>query len=548
MNKVRSYICLLLLGAIFYGCQEDDTQFGPVTAPSNLVVDVAIAPDNSGNVSVTASANDALYYHVYFQAGADPVVISDDETANYRYTQSGAYTQEISVVAFGAGGVSTSSAVVIDLVVILEVDPVLLANLAGEPGEGKTWIWDASNAGHFGVGAVSETFPNFFSAAANQLNPCLYDDQLTFAHDGQGNYSYTLETQSTVFTNWAEVKRFFPDATPNQFEDECLNIDDQIMTETSFVVVEDSETGKSYLTVEESTLSYWSGAMEYEIVELTADKLVVRGIQIPFDPPGEDLAWYHTFVPADDGGPALCSAFTGASGSGNNDVLVWAEEFDEPGAPCADTWSYNLGNGDNGWGNGEAQYYTDRSENVIVENGNLVITARAEDFEGFGYTSARLITFQNFDFEYGRVEARAKLPTGGGTWPAIWLLGSDFQTETWPACGEMDIMEHVGNQQDRIFSSLHYPGNSGGNAVTEDIDIPGVSEEFHVYGLNWTPDIIEFSVDGNIYHTIPNNTTLPFDNEFFIIVNVAMGGTFGGNIDPAFDSSSMEIDYIRVYQ
>lgn len=547
MKEFKKYLFYSLL-VLAFACQEDDNEFGAVTAPTDLTVTVDIAPDNSGNVAVNASASGALYYHVYFLSGADPVVISDGETANFRYVQSGTYTQEISVVAFGAGGVSTSAAVVVDLTVILQVDPVLLENLAGAPGEGKTWIWDSSNAGHFGVGAVSETFPNFFSAGANQLNPCLYDDQLTFEHDGQGNYRYTIETQAATFINWAEIRRFFPDITPVQFEDQCLNIDDQILIDTSFVIVEDPDAGKTFLTVEESTLSYWSGAMEYEIVELTEDKLVVRGIQIPFDPPGEDLAWYHTFVPADDGGPALCSAFTGATGSGNNDVLVWAEEFDEPGAPCSDTWSYNLGNGDNGWGNGESQYYTDRPENVIVENGNLVITARAEEFEGFDYTSARLITFQNFDFEYGRVEARAKLPTGGGTWPAIWLLGSDFQTETWPACGEMDIMEHVGNLQDRIFSSLHYPGNSGGNAVSQDINVPGVSDTFHTYGLNWTPDIIEFSVDGEVYHTIPNNSTLPFDNEFFIIVNVAMGGNFGGNIDPAFESSSMEIDYIRVYQ
>lgn len=547
MKEFKKYLFYTLL-VLAFACQEDDNEFGAVTAPTDLTVTVDIAPDNSGNVAVNASAAGALYYHVYFLSGADPVVISDGETANFRYVQSGTYTQEISVVAFGAGGVSTSTAVVVDLTVILQVDPVLLENLAGAPGEGKTWIWDSSNAGHFGVGAVSETFPNFFSAGANQLNPCLYDDLLTFEHDGQGNYRYTIETQAATFINWAEIRRFFPDITPVQFEDQCLNIDDQILIDTAFVIVEDPEAGKTFLTVEESTLSYWSGAMEYEIVELTEDKLVVRGIQIPFDPPGEDLAWYHTFVPADDGGPALCSAFTGATGSGSNDVLVWAEEFDEPGAPCSDTWSYNLGNGDNGWGNGESQYYTDRPENVIVENGNLVITARAEEFEGFDYTSARLITFQNFDFEYGRVEARAKLPTGGGTWPAIWLIGSDFQTETWPACGEMDIMEHVGNLQDRIFSSLHYPGNSGGNAVSQDINVPGVSDTFHTYGLNWTPDIIEFSVDGEVYHTIPNNSNLPFDNEFFIIVNVAMGGSFGGNIDPAFESSSMEIDYIRVYQ
>ena len=181
-------------------------------------------------------------------------------------------------------------------------------------------------------------------------------------------------------------------------------------------------------------------------------------------------------------------------------------------------------------------------------NGVLKITAKAESFQGSDYTSGRVKTNQNFDFTYGRIEARAKLPTGGGTWPAIWMLGSDYQTNTWPACGEMDIMEHVGNIQDEVFSSLHYPGNSGGNAISQSINVSGASDEFHVYGLEWTDDEIKFSVDGNVYHTVANTQLLPFDSDFFIILNVAMGGSFGGNIDPSFESSSMEIDYIRVYQ
>ncbi|MBT8255091.1 MAG: glycoside hydrolase family 16 protein, partial [Bacteroidia bacterium] len=115
-------------------------------------------------------------------------------------------------------------------------------------------------------------------------------------------------------------------------------------------------------------------------------------------------------------------------------------------------------------------------------------------------------------------------------------------------CGEMDIMEHVGNDQDRIFSSLHYPGNSGGNAQTESVVVPGVSDDFHIYTMDWTPDEIRFSVDGNVYHTFPNSTGLPFDHPFFLIVNVAMGGNFGGTIDPNFVESTMEIDYIRVYE
>jgi len=183
-----------------------------------------------------------------------------------------------------------------------------------------------------------------------------------------------------------------------------------------------------------------------------------------------------------------------------------------------------------------------------VADGKLKITAQRESFMGSNFTSARLKTQDLYEFTFGRVEVMAKLPDGGGTWPAIWMLGADFETNPWPAAGEMDIMEHVGNQQNKIFSSLHYPGNSGGNAVTESVDIPNVSSEFHKYEINWAEGVITFSVDDTVFHTFINSDSVPFNKDFFLILNVAMGGTFGGVIDPLFSSSSMEVEYVRVYQ
>ncbi|NND88980.1 MAG: glycoside hydrolase family 16 protein, partial [Flavobacteriaceae bacterium] len=169
-------------------------------------------------------------------------------------------------------------------------------------------------------------------------------------------------------------------------------------------------------------------------------------------------------------------------------------------------------------------------------------------FSGSDFTSARLKTKDKFEFQYGRVEMRAKLPTGGGTWPAFWMLGADIDSNPWPGAGEIDIMEHVGNEQDRIYSTLHFPGNSGGDSIGSSTIISDVSEEFHVYEANWTANSIEFSVDGNVFYVFDNDPALPFNKDFFLLINVAMGGNFGGTIDPAFEMSTLEVDYIRVYQ
>lgn len=227
--------------------------------------------------------------------------------------------------------------------------------------------------------------------------------------------------------------------------------------------------------------------------------------------------------------------------------LIWSDEFNQNGAPDASKWGYDIGTGAGGWGNAELQYYTNRPENAVVRDGVLRITAIKENFSGSAYTSARLLTRGKFSFKYGKVEVRAKMPAGGGTWPAAWMLGNNIGTVGWPNCGEIDILEHKGNEPNRIFGTLHYPGRFGGNPDGSSRYITNATTEFHIYSVEWTVSSIRFFVDGQLYHTAANSSALPFNQEFFLLVNLAMGGTFGGNVDPAFTSATYEIDYIRVF-
>lgn len=228
--------------------------------------------------------------------------------------------------------------------------------------------------------------------------------------------------------------------------------------------------------------------------------------------------------------------------------LVWSDEFNTDGAPDPTKWGYDIGTGGDGWGNNELEYYTNRPENAIVENGVLKITAIKESFSGSAYTSARILSKDKFDFMYGKVEVKAKLPSGVGTWPAIWMLGSNINTVSWPACGEMDIMEHRGSELNKIFGTLHYPGRSGANADGNTKMISNATTAFHIYTLEWTASSIKIFVDDELYHTVTNSAGIPFNHNFFFIMNVAIGGNFGGSVDPAFTADSMEVDYIRVYQ
>jgi beta-glucanase (GH16 family) len=234
--------------------------------------------------------------------------------------------------------------------------------------------------------------------------------------------------------------------------------------------------------------------------------------------------------------------------------LAWEDNFDGPDLNTGN-WRYDVGA--SGWGNNELQNYTS-GDNVEIVDGILVITAEKEDnFQVPGsYTSTRITTYGKQEFTYGRMEIRAKLPSGRGIWPAIWMLGSSFETKIWPACGEIDIMEYVGYEPDVIHSTVHTPSGyrDEGNGSSRTLET--AEEAFHVYGALWTEREIRFYVDSpsNITHiykpTVRNADTWPFNEPQFFILNVAVGGTWGGaqGIDDTIFPQAMEIDYVRVYQ
>ena len=247
--------------------------------------------------------------------------------------------------------------------------------------------------------------------------------------------------------------------------------------------------------------------------------------------------------------PFALATAQGAAPSASRE-LVWSDEFEGSGIDRS-SWTFDLGAG--GWGNGEFECYTDRPENARVEDGCLVIEARREKYKGSYYTSARLKTQGLRSFEYGRVEARIKLPGGMGIWPAFWLLGDDIASIGWPACGEIDVMEHIGKDPPGVYGTMHGPGYSGALGVSKRLDA-GVdaSADFHVYAVEWGPGSIRWYFDGREYFaTSPSDVqgkAWAFDKGFFVILNLAVGGNWPGPValDTPFPSR-MFVDYVRVY-
>lgn len=241
-------------------------------------------------------------------------------------------------------------------------------------------------------------------------------------------------------------------------------------------------------------------------------------------------------------------------------TLVWEDNFDRTSAtdslPDATKWGYNIGTGANGWGNNELQYYTSRPENVVLNTeGMLAITAIKEPYSGSNYTSGRILTQGLYENAYGRYEARIKLPWGQGVWPAFWLLGDNSSGAGWPTIGEIDIMEYRGQEPTIVHGSVHGPGYSGGEAITKSYNLLNdrFDTDFHVFGIEWGPAYINYYVDDVLYNQItPADVTgdWVFDsNKFYIIMNVAVGGSFAGNpnVETVFPQT-MLVDYVRVYQ
>lgn len=545
-NSLKNLAKFLLLLVLVSSCQDDDRTFGSLTAPSNMTLTAEIVGedsanpygDGSGQVNLVAKADNAISYKFTFSDMSS--IASPTGTAQKQFTTNGVNTYTITAIAYGRGGVSTTKT--IEVIVLSNFsDDEAVQMLTG--GGSKVWYWAAALPGHLGVGpnnsdATQNYLPVWYAAAPFEKagspdSNCLYENVLTFTKDGN-TLKYTLDNGGRTFFNAAYNSVGGSASTSDQCSPFDVSGQKIVQLAPSNSVVAPANTrGTSMIFSDGGFMGYYIGQNTYEILELTNTKMVVRAVM--GNDPG--LAWYHTFTTTPPNGGGNDPDFTN---------LVWEDNFDTDGAPNPANWVYDLGTGTNGWGNNEAQTYTNSASNVVVQGGMLKITAKKE--ANGTYTSARIKTEGKKQFTYGKIEFKAKLPSGGGTWPALWALGANYQTNPWPACGEIDVMEHVGNQQNVIHGSLHYPGNSGGNANTGSTTVPGASDGFHVYTVIWHQNSIKFYVDGTQYHSYNNNPASPFNADFFLIMNVAMGGNFGGAIDPAFTQSTMEVDYVRVYQ
>lgn len=545
-----TYLIALLIPLI--GCQDDDASFGDIVAPSNVQISAEIVGadtnnpfgDGSGFVNLTASADNALNYNFSFGDGTSEVAPSGKVTHRFSLVGTNAYT--VVVNAVGVGGIQSSTSITIEVFSSFD-DLEAKELLSGGPGSSKTWYWAAAEVGHLGVGPANDTFgsgywfPEWYAAqpfekGGDPESSCIYEDELIFSMDANDQLTYELNNNGQTYFNGAHEGVVGGSAG----YDFCYDFDTSGVSIVSLspsdelTVTPDpdfSSRGTVLNFSDNNFMGYYVGSSSYEILELTETTLIVR----TYDPLNAALAWYHTFS----------TSAPSAGFESDYNTLIWSDEFDQAGAPNPANWTYDLGGG--GWGNQESQVYTNDAENVIVEDGLLKITAKADGIGG--YTSARIKSENLFEFTYGRVEVRAKLPEGGGTWPAIWMLGANFDTVGWPDCGEIDIMEHVGNNPNVIHGTLHFPGNSGGNAVGNSTTVATATTEFHDYTVEWSPSAIKFVVDNEVvYHTFANTSSVPYNHDFFLILNVAMGGSFGGTIDPSFTESAMEIDYVRVYQ
>jgi beta-glucanase (GH16 family) len=242
--------------------------------------------------------------------------------------------------------------------------------------------------------------------------------------------------------------------------------------------------------------------------------------------------------------------------------LVWSDEFNGTNGSAVDSSKWASETGGGGWGNNELEYYTSRLQNAWQQDGNLVIKVEAEKHTGAdgvsrNYTSARLKTLGKFSQTYGRFEARMKIPRGQGIWPAFWMLGNDIDQPGWPDCGEIDIMENIGKEPSVVHGTIHGPGYSGAGGIGSSFSLPGTpsfADDFHIFAVEWEPNLIRFYVDDHLYATrtpadLPKGAKWVYDHPFFILLNVAVGGEWPGNPDAtSIFPQTMLVDYVRVYE
>lgn len=538
--KNLKYKILAAFGILFVlmGCQEDDATFGDIVAPSNLMVTANIVGqdtdnpngDGSGMVNLSASADNAISYK-YFYNGME--VNSPSGSIDALFTNLGVNTYEVVVIAYGKGGVSTSTSISLDVLATYSPPEDLVEKLVGD--DTKVWRVKSEAPGHFGLGPVGGQIPTeWYAAGPNEkVGVGMYDDRYQFKADGtfihitnNTNDEPTTDTSGTVFGRDGLINDLGSGGTVNGADVENLPYSDFTGT---YVLIAPGGAETISLSGLGFIGYYTGGNHNYQIF----DRSVNNELLLKTTDGNGEFDWWFILTSEEEN-------------TGTDYDLVWSDEFDTNGAPDAANWTYDLGAG--GWGNQEVQTYTNNAENVIVEDGYLKITAKA-DGSG-GYTSARIKSQGLQAFTYGKMEIRAKLPAAQGTWPAIWMLGANFPEVGWPSCGEIDIMEQTGWDKNTTLGTCHW-FDSGSNATAsygETTAIENAASEFHIYALEWNETSLRISVDDVPFMTLTNSSELPFNADFFFIMNIAMGGTLGGTIDPAFTEDSMEVDYVRVYQ
>ncbi|WP_207784685.1 family 16 glycosylhydrolase [Marinifilum breve] len=545
MLKYYKYMSVILISilTLFSACQEDDYELGKIETPTNLEISFEVVGvdaenpygDGTGFVNFNATANNEINYTYVFGDGTDKEVSADGKIT-HRFSLPGINTYNVTVLAVGTGGVTTSKSVQVEVFSSFS-DEEAVAFLTG--GTSKTWYWAADQPAHTGLGPNFEdsgkAYAAWYAATAFEKE-CMYDAEFVFTKtEGGVIFEQTVGSAFIPGTYAGKIGVegdlcYGEDVAPGLY-----GVKNVTFAPASSIATEDGGyRGTSFSISDNGFMCWYVGTSTYEIIEITNNILRVRVEE------DDTFAWYHIFTSTK---PSQEPA--GVDVEYTN--LVWSDEFDTDGTPDAAKWDYDLGAG--GWGNNESQTYTNDAANASISEGTLKITAKAD---GGSYTSARLKTQDKFEFTYGRVDVRAKLPTGGGTWPAIWMLGANFPDVGWPACGEIDIMEGIGNNPGHIQCALHTPSSSGATENMASTTVADASDEFHVYSVNWSENQITFLIDDEVYYTYApvdkNADNWPYNADQFLIMNVAMGGTLGGTIDPAFTESSMEIDYVRVYQ
>ena len=559
MKKIKNvYIVLFSALITFYSCQENQYQFGDILTPSDIVITAEIVGqddinpfgDGSGKVNFTATANNASSYVYYF----DGVVDTDNGPSgiynNKVMSKSGINIYTVVVKANGTGGSSSTTSIEIE--VYSDFSDVDTENfLSGSNvGDSKKWYWQANKDIHVGLGPVEEDYGNgefAYEAWWNKIKAwdkeksCMYNNEFVFTRTANGlTFEQTIGPAFVPATYAGYIgvvgnKCYDDTVAPNMFGVKTISLSastSKAGTQGSYN--DEPYTGTTFKISDEGFMGWFVGSSTYDIVYITNDELMVRVIEDPAT--GEGAAWYQKFTSS--------KPVEGANYIYNN--LVWEDDFNTDGLPNAANWTYDLGAG--GWGNGELQTYTNAAENAKVEGGSLIITAKADGTGG--YTSARLKSQGLREFKYGRIEVKAKLPAAQGSWPAIWMLGSNFPTVGWPQCGEIDIMEQKGDDKNTALGTCHWfdTATSSSASYGETTTVINGASEFHLYTVEWTDTAIKIYLDDALYYELANNASLPFNADFFLILNVAMGGSLGGNVDAAFTEDTMEIDYIKVYQ